>query len=259
MSDTKIVRPTAALSERELDEFKANGFLNLGRILSDSDVVKFTQMFDHDRSRFPYMWHPYGHHQEANYEALISSPEFDGLIRHPDIFPKITALFGGPVCFGEIGLRSMKAYDGKAHQAWHRDRGYWHEHPLHMDYMQLIVYLTDVEETTHCFSILPESIEASPTKTAAEQMARRPPYDLYGAAGTCALFNVALFHTATTRPTASERKSVQIYFGHQNRAPLANDSGIPTSLSMHSLDEATRAFYGNLNERSRLFMKAYAN
>ena len=214
-------------------------------------------MFDRDRTQYPYMWHPYGYYQEANYEALISSPEFDGLIRHPSIFPKINALMGGPVCFGEIGLRSMKAYEGKAHQAWHRDRGYWFEHPLRLDYMQLIVYLTDVNDDTHCFSILPESIHDTPTKHASDHKARKQPYDLYGQAGTCALFNVALFHTASTRPTKHERKSVQIYYGHANRAPLANDSGIPTSLSRHPENEETRAFYGNLNERSKLYMRAY--
>ena len=215
-------------------------------------------MFDHDRKRYPYMWHHYGHHQEANYEALISSPEFDALIRHPAVYPIIKELMSGPTCFGEIGLRWMGSYQGELHQAWHRDRGYWFEHPLRTDYMQLLVYLTDVNDQTHCFSISPEDIESQPCKTSEEQLARRGSVDVYGPAGTCVLFNVALFHTATTRPTDLERKTVQIYYGHRDRAPLANDSGIPTTLSAHRSDEETRLFYGNLNERSRLFMKAYA-
>ncbi|MDA0322075.1 MAG: hypothetical protein O2923_05080 [Verrucomicrobia bacterium] len=32
------------------------------------------------------------------------------------------------------------------------------EHPLRMDYMQLIVLLSDCSETTHCFSLSPESV-----------------------------------------------------------------------------------------------------
>lgn len=254
---TVQIEPIDALSTHELETFRTHGFLNLGRILSEADITKFTEMFDHDRKRYPYMWHQYGYHQEANYEALISSPKFDDLIRHPAILPKVTALFGGPVCFGEIGLRSMKSYDGKPHQAWHRDRGYWFDHPLRLDYMQLIVYLTDVNEGTHCFSILPESVKDTPCKKPEEQLKTNEPYDLHGPAGTCALFNVALFHTATTRPTDQERKTVQIYYGHRERAPLANDSGIPTTLSKFAKDKQTRSFYGNLNERSRLYMDAY--
>lgn len=253
----KSISSDLGLSQDQYDAFKANGFLNLGKILSDDDVESFTNLFDHDHQRYPYMWHQYGHHQHANYDALVSSPAFDDLIRHPAIYQKIVALFGGPVCFGEIGLRWMGSYAGQYHQSWHRDRGYWFEHPLRLDYMQLIVYLTEVNESTHCFSISPEDNVSKPCKTHVEQIERRGTIDLHGPAGTCALFNVALFHTATTRPTEAERKTVQIYYGHLNRKPLANDSGIPLTLSQHPDDHATRSFYGNLNERSQLYMKAY--
>ena len=120
-----------------------------------------------------------------------------------------------------------------------------------------LVYLTDVNASTHCFSISPESVEDEPLKKASEQLRRSAGTHLYGPAGTCVLFNVALFHTATTRPTTKERKTVQIYYGHVDRAPLANDSGIPLSLSASPYDADTREFYGNLNERSKLFMAAY--
>lgn len=256
---SKVVEPNIVLSPTELEEFKQNGFLNLGQALPAEDIAKFLSMFDEDRSNYPYMWHPYGYRQEANYEALISSPRFDDLIRHPYILPKIEALMGGPVCFGEIGLRRMGAYEGEVHQAWHRDRGYWHEHPLRLDYLQLIVYLTDVNERTHCFSISTEGLSDTPFKSADDQLRRSAPTHLHGPAGTCALFNVALFHTATTRPTAAERKTVQIYYGHRDRAPLANDSGIPTRLSEHAHDAKTRSFYGNLNERTHLYRRAYGS
>lgn len=253
----KTVQPSNDLAISELKDFKANGFLNLGKVLSTEDVERFLAMFDEDRANYPYMWHPYGYRQEANYEALISSPRFDELIRHPNIFPKIQALMGGPVCFGEIGLRTMGAYEGELHQEWHRDRGYWYEHPLRLDYLQLIVYLSDVDETTHCFSISTENVADEPLKSSVDQLRRSAPTHLQGPAGTCALFNVALFHTATTRPTQSERKTVQIYYGHQDRAPLANDSGIPAQFSNHPSDANTRSFYGNLNDRTRLYRRAY--
>ena len=239
------------------NEFAQKGFVNLGKMLSEDEVDCFNKLFCDDRKSFPYFWHPYGHHQEANYDALLTSPDFDGLIRHPKIYPVIESLMGGPLCFGEIGLRSMGPYDESFHQAWHRDKPHWLDHPLRMDYIQLIVYLSDVDSSTHCFSISPETITDSVIQDADIQLKSGGVHDLHGPAGTCALFNVSVLHTATTRATKAERRSVQIYYGHRDRAPLANDSGIPATFWRDSPDDETRAFYGVLNDRTKVFMNAF--
>ena len=227
--------------------FAEHGFINLGKFFSDEEVAYFDGLFNADRTDYPYFWHPYGHHQRANYDALVTTPQFDELIRHPRVYPMIEELMGGPLCFGEIGLRSMGDYAGDFHQSWHRDRPHWTEHPLRMDYIQLIVYFADVDAGTHCFSLSPESIEQAILKDNDEQIARGCVYDLHGPAGTCALFTVSVLHTATTRPTKAERRTAQIYYGHRDRAPLANDSGIPATLWRDHADAETRAFYGVLN------------
>lgn len=89
------------------------------------------------------------------------------------------------------------------------------------------------------------------------QFARGGVYDLHGPAGTCALFNVSVLHTATTRPTQAIRKTAQIYYGHRERPYLANDSGIPATFWRDNPDAETRAFYGVLNERTRAYMAAF--
>ena len=188
---------------------------------------------------------------------LITTPAFDDLIRHPRILPTVEELMGGRVCFGEIGLRRMDAYDGAVHQGWHRDKPHWPDHPLRMDYLQLLVYLSDVSEDTHCLSLSPESVDQPVLREVEQQLARGGVHDLHGPAGTCALFNVSVLHTATTRPTQAVRKSVQIYYGHRDRAPLANDSAMPATLWRDHPDEETRGFYGVLNARTRVLMEAF--
>ena len=94
-----------------------------------------------------------------------------------------------------------------------------------MDYLQLVVYFRDVNAGTHCLSLSPESIADPVRDDEAAQLARGGVHDLHGPAGTCALFNVSVLHTATTRPTQQIRKTAQIYYGHRHRAPLAKRLG----------------------------------
>ena len=201
------------------EAFARDGFVNLGRVLAPSEVARFGDLFETDRRKFPYFWHPYGYHQQANYDALITTPAFDGLIRHPKILPVVESLMGGDVCFGEIGLRRMPAYDGAPHQQWHRDRAHLAGHPLRLDYMQLMVYLTDVDATTHCFSLSPESVDEPVLSDNAAQL-RRGVYDLHGPAGHL---------RAVQRRHPAHRHDAPHHGGTQDRADLLRSPGPRTA------------------------------
>ena len=99
------------MSQEWREQIAETAVLNLGQVFQGGELEELRSMFDADRANHRYFWHAYGHHQQANYDALITSPRFDELIRHPRILPAIEELMGGPVCFGEIGLRYMGPYD----------------------------------------------------------------------------------------------------------------------------------------------------
>ena len=89
----------------------------------------------------------------------------------------------------------MTPYNGEPNQSFHRDRSHWEKHPLRMDYMQLMVYLTDVNQETHYFSLSPESANA-PILNTAGQLDRNGIVDCHGVAGTVVLFNIAVHKSA---------------------------------------------------------------
>jgi hypothetical protein len=238
--------------------FHQNGYVVLEDALTPDEVEYFVEIYNRDRREFghPKCWHPFGGYQNRNCNALVTSPEFDGLLRHPKIYDTIEFLMGGPICFAEICLRHMGAYAGEPNQSFHRDRPHWQEHSLRMDYLQMMLYLTDVDETTHCFSLSPESVDEPVLDTAA-QLERNGIVDFHGPAGTVVLFNIAVLHTATVRITQRERKTVQAYYGHRARPYLSDCSVIPPRLWRHHPDPEARGFYGNLNTVTRAYLRAF--
>ena len=245
------------LNETELEYFRRNGYIIRTDLLTEEEIQTFIDLFDADRENTRFRWNPYGYHQHANYDALVTTPQFDQVVRHPKILSAINQLMGGPTCFGEIGARYMAPYEGDLHRSWHRDRPHWPEHPLHMDYIQLMLYLTDVNTDTHCFSLSPESVHEPVLDDNNAQIKRGGITDIHGPAGTVCLFNVSVLHTATTRPTQKERKTLQIYYGHRDRKYLANDSVIPPIFWRDHQDSEVRAFYGNLNKVTQVYNQAF--
>ena len=242
------------MAPTDVEFFRANGYVSLGRLLDDRELAHFQDVYDRDRERFADHWYRFGHWQTINCDALFTSPEFDGLVRHPAVMPALHALMSDTVCFSEICIRHMTAYDGPLDRGWHRDHAHWPEHPLRIDHMQLMVYLTDVDETTHCFSLSPESADDDHHPEEEAQLARGGIVDIHGPAGTGVLFNVSVLHTATTRPTTAERKTVQVYYGHPSRKYLSEDSLMPPALWRDHPDAGVREFYGVHNAKTREYV-----
>ena len=130
--------------------------------------------------------------------------------------------------------------------------------------------VSDVDETTHTFSISPEPCEGevlpSEREDGGEQVAQRGAVDIYGPAGTVVLANLSVLHTATARVTTKERKTVQTYYGHPGARALSQFTTVPPELWRDHADPDVRAFYSGLplNERSAALVNSspageYAN
>ena len=79
-----------------------------------------------------------------------------------------------------------------------------------------MIYLSDVDEQTSCFSVSPEPTDCDEHYWDPREQIRQRGYEhLHGPAGTCVIFNPKMLHAATWRPSTRGRKSMQIYYGHQ--------------------------------------------
>lgn len=242
----------------DIDFFKQNGYVDLGQVFTGDELDRFVKMYDQDRMENGPFWRAisFDGHQSINCEMLISSPEMDEIIRHPKLIEPIESIMEGPSCLAEACLRYMEPYEGEQVEGWHRDRAHMQDRPYRCGYIHMMLYLSDVHEGTHCFSISPEPYDA-PILEREEQLEQRGIVNLHGPAGTAILFNLSVLHTATVRPTEHERKSVQIYYGHRGGPVLSHFTTIPTSLWRDHPDPEVRNFYSLMNNPSRKYAQAF--
>jgi hypothetical protein len=264
------VNASGALTRAQLDAFAGSGILELGQVLRGAELEHYQRLFERNRVEHERYWKDGVYvYQRSNYDAVFTQPEWDGLVRHPGVLPIVEGLMGAPVCLGENSLREMgpTGLDHPGHTDWHRDGPGMRDgpgtHPLHLRFIQMMVYLSDVDEDTHCISFAPESLRDLPghaEQLDEEQQLQRSggPRHLHGRAGTIALFSSATVHTVTTRPTLSTRKSVQIYYGFAHERPMSHDydSLLPPAFWRDAPDLETRRFYGNLNDRTRDYVRS---
>ena len=94
-----------------------------------------------------------------------------------------------------------------------------------MDFIQMMVYLTDVHEGTYCFSICPESVDDEFLEAAEAE--RRSIVDFCGPPGTVVLFNVSALHRGSARDTGKkDEPSVLRALRSTVSQQLQHDSGI---------------------------------
>ena len=231
--------------------FEAHSYVILPDLLSPDEVGALNEAIGRDRRDNPFMWYTTTS-RDYNCNLLLTAPGFDRVIRHPRVLSLMARLMGGPVCFEELAVRHRGGEKDATDTGWHRDRPHWPEHPLHLDYPQVIAYLNDVDATTHCFSISPEPARGEILSDKEAHLRRGGALHFYGKAGSAILFNCATLHGVTLRRTERVRRTIQVYYGHPDRPSLSQVTLIPPRLWRDHPDAEIRRFYGKLNRYTRV-------
>src|SRR5207247_10635031 len=112
-----------------------------------------------------------------------SRPEADSVIRHPSFFEVARRAFDGDICFEEFSvmIRAGNQQEGTI-EGWHRDSSPNPEQRLRIKALSAIFYLTDVDETTARYSLIPASAELpEPKKLREDSEPREGEVEMRGA------------------------------------------------------------------------------
>jgi phytanoyl-CoA dioxygenase PhyH len=251
---TETAAPALDDLEGQAAFFRANSYVALPNLLSRDQVARLNEAIDRDRGRHPFMWFCEAE-RDYNCNLLLSEPIFEITIRQPQVLSLVERLMGGAFCFEELSVRHTEPSREARPTGWHRDRPHWLEHALHLDYPQVIYYLTDVDSGTHCFTISPERADGEVLDRSA-QLERGGTVYFHGEAGSAVLFNAAALHGVTIRKTDRHRRIVQVYYGHPHRPSLSEVTLIPPRLWRDHPDAEIRRFYGKQNRYNRLMRQA---
>ena len=244
---------------RELLAFyRRNHYVVVPNALSDDEVRTVNAVIDRDRVENQALWFERENgHSQITVHALLAHPELDITMRPPGLLPLMEAIMGPDLCAEEHSIRIRRPNpDGAPWCHWHRDAGdLAAKSRCQTPYLSIVFYLTDVDDTTHTFSVLPGS---APSK-------EQPPLDSYdlssahhivGVAGTAILFHAAMFHAGNVRQTDRERRTIHIYCGHATDRYLSNYTIFPRRL-WEGKDEATQQYYSRPNPITRLMLDRF--
>jgi ectoine hydroxylase-related dioxygenase (phytanoyl-CoA dioxygenase family) len=208
--------------------FADRGYLIIPGALSVDEVSGLNKAINRDRE-ISKLWQNRGNGRHQNPNLLITTDAFDKTITHRSVLPVITELIGPDVCFEEFSVMIREPVVVPAPDPnWHRDTKHRSDHSLALRNLSVIYYLTDVDETTHCFSVVPESVDEKRSEPDGRDGTNA--IDLHAAAGTAILFNAGSIHDARQRITSNERRTIHIYYGHRDQTALSNHTIFPKRL-----------------------------
>ena len=239
-----------------LNFFKENGYLVVPDVLTPGEVGSINEAIDRDLAENKPMWMDRKNGRLQTVHILLASPDLDFTMRPPKLLPLMQAIMGNDLCAEEhsVMIRSANS-DGSEECRWHRDGGGIGEPPYYTQRLSIVFYLTDVDETTHTFSVLPGTAQST-------ELLPLEAYDLdtaehiVGLAGTAILFNASMFHAGNVRKTDSERRTVHIYCGRTTDPPMSNSTVFPRRL-WDGKDEATVKYYSRPNPITRLLLDRF--
>ncbi len=206
--------------------FEQYGFAVLKKCLSEKEISHLNEFCERTQDERPASWgltekrKPHHRNQGLIFsQPLLDYPELDVYTQHPSSYPVVARLLGGEdkVRFCELNFRETPENAGKGMMNFHHDavvEDRFERSPyMPCDWLCAIHYLTDVKKDTPAFCVVPGSHRYESLKEAFEGLGdeyREQP--IRGSAGTCVLYDTALFHTRFDGDGVKPRRTWHQYY-----------------------------------------------
>ena len=252
--------------------FREFGYVVLSHCLDRQEIEHLNEFYDRTQKQHPEKWglegdrKPHHRHQGLIFsQPLLDYPELDLYIQHPSSYPVVSELLGGDECvrFSEFNLRETPENAGLGAMNFHHDavrEDRFERRPYYpCDWLCAIHYLTDVGKGAPAFCVVPGSNRFKTLKEAHESLEERyEEVPIYGTAGTCILYDTAIYHTRYDGDGVQRRRTWHQYYARggwlrtdtkyiRSPSPVLTDWNLfPKRLALHP-DESTRRFFSHWN------------
>jgi ectoine hydroxylase-related dioxygenase (phytanoyl-CoA dioxygenase family) len=256
--------------------FAEHGFVVLADALNAQELEFLNRFCDRTQVERPESWglgarrKPHHRNQGLIFsQPLLDYPELDPFTRHPSSFPVVARILGGRehVRFSEFNFRETPEDAGPGamnfhHDAVVRDR-LVREPYMPCDWVCAIHYLTDVDESSPAFCVVPGSRRYETLRDAYAALGsayREVP--LRGPAGTCILYDTATYHTRLDGDGHKRRRTWHEYYARggwlrsslpdtdryvRPPSPVLTDWNLFPERLAQSPDPETRMFFSHWN------------
>ena len=238
-------------SDQQLDqlagEFDERGFLKVEDALSRAQVARLDAAVDRHRSAHPDRWIELSDSFREGTNVLPDTGDFDEAIENPRVLDILRRIIGEQITFEEfaIMLRDPTANLEEV-KGWHRDIVREYDRRMEIDAVSVMLYLSDVTEKDHCFSIVPEThnrlVDLNPLEVASVAGV-----DVLGPAGTAVIFHARAIHGGRLKPGSSQRRTLQAYYSRWRDQRTAGWWDIPPRLYEKTDPALPPRFYAKWN------------
>lgn len=238
---------TSAQLKQMADEFHRLGYLRVEEALTAEQIARFNHSVDDHLQTFPGDWISLSDSFTEAVDILPNTAAFDEAIENPKTLEILCAILGQRIAFEEFAILLRNPTGNlKEVKGWHRDLIREYQRRREIDAVSIMMYLTDVSPTDHCFAIVPETherlLDMNPVDVAADAGV-----DLIGPAGTAVIFHARAIHNARLKENSTQRRTLQAYFSNRLDQRTNEWTRIPPRLYLKKDPALPPHFYAKWN------------
>ncbi|MCX5660335.1 MAG: phytanoyl-CoA dioxygenase family protein [Planctomycetota bacterium] len=240
----------------QLEFFAKNDYVLFPNVLTRAEVDQANEVIDRHRGKWPNFWSTGARSQTA--QCLLDMPELDYLIRHPAFYPLAKAIIPN-IVFSEFSIMIREGNQKPGVESWHRDTGPNPKNKYDVTALSMIYYLTDVDETTARYCLVPGShaVNKAPEPVEPDSIYYKGEREMFAPAGSVIFVNSGIWHCGKWGTGPRERRTLHLYMQPQDVPQFSEHNIVPRRL-WDVPDAEQRRFYSHYNKLTRAVVEAYA-